>query len=217
MSVRTRGPTLVFVTTAVAACQHNVKTEFPPGLTPLEDNTIPAQSSGPYQETLKTEGHDNGDMLRVYGRGYVLAPPATVWQMAKNPQAVIALCTTDSQMVTPETDPAYELIFAVHYIVHDIVTIEWNDEWRFGTIEGTPDAPDLAMMKHQKTDGSSYITLSEGTIELASTPDPDVTDLAFIEHINAIGGGDSDLAGAMQRQFGAIVAFSHGMPLPACK
>lgn len=215
--MRVRGPTLVLVAIAATGCQHSVKTEFPAGLTPLEDNTIPPQASGPYDETLKTEGHDSGDVLRVYGRGYVLAPPAMVWQMAKNPQAVIALCTTDSQMVTPETDATYELIFAVHYVVHDFVTIEWNDEWRFGTIDGTPEAPELAMMKHQKTDGSSYISLSEGTIELAATPDdPNVTDLAFIEHLDAIGGGDSDLVTAMQRQFGAIVAFTHGMAMPAC-
>ncbi len=198
------------------ACQHDVKSAFPPGLTPLEEDTIPAQASGPYGEMLQTEAHDAA-YVRVYGRGYVLAPPATVWQMVKNPQAVIAVCTTDHQTVTPEDDPQYEFSFLVDYVVNNVVTVEWHDEWRFGTIDGTPDAPELAMMKHQKTDGSSYISLSEGTIELSPAPgDPDVTDLAFVEHLDAISGGDSDVIKAMQHQFASMVAVTHGTAIPPC-
>jgi hypothetical protein len=200
----------------VAACQSNVNTPFPPGLEPLEDNPVPTQQGGARTETLVTQAMDS-DYIHVYGRGYVLAPPAAVWLAAKTPQVMVARCSTDSQTITANDDPSYEFSFTVHYVVHEVITVEWNDQWRYGTVEGTPEDPMLAMMRHQKTDGSDLITLSEGTVEVNETDDPNVTELAFVEHLNASGGGDSDVIKGVQNNYNAMVASSHGNPIPACQ
>ena len=100
-------------------------------------------------------------------------PPATVWAAAKSPAPNMAICSTDQQMVTENNDPAYEYSFLVHYTVNNILTVEWDDQWRFGTIV---DEPFLGMIKHQKTQGSDFITLSEGTIDFVSD-DPRVIEV----------------------------------------
>ena len=200
----------------LGACQSNVTTPFPPGLEPLEDNPVPVQQGGARTETLVTQAMDS-DYIHVYGRGYVLASPATVWLAAKTPQVMVARCSTDSQTITPNDDSSYEFSFTVHYVVHELITVEWNDQWRYGTVEGTPDDPMLAMMRHQKTDGSDIISLSEGTVEVNATDDPDVTELAFVEHLDASGGGDSDVIKGVQNNYNAMVAASHGNAIPPCQ
>ena len=201
--------------TIVGACQDNVSTPFPPGLEPLEINPIPSQPSGPYTEELSISSEEN-PIIKIYARGYVLLPPAIVWAAAKTPDANVAACTTSEQFVTPNSQPEYEFSFAVHYKVHNILTVEWDDQWRFGTIAGTADAPGQAMIKHQKVQGSDFITFSAGTIELSATADPNVTELAFVEHLDAIGGGPEDVRKGVRQNYQALVAVAHGQPIPPC-
>src|SRR5262249_32335066 len=118
---------------ACAACQSDVNTPFPPGLEPLEDNAVPEQQGGAYTEVLRTSADDT-DYIHIYARGYVLVAPGVLWAAAKNPDANVAVCSTDQQIVTPNDQPEYEYSFVVHYIVNNVVTVEWDDQWRFGTI-----------------------------------------------------------------------------------
>ena len=203
-----------------AGCQSDVTTPFPPGLEPLEDNIVPVQQGGDRTETLRTASTDNNSEIAIYGRGYVLVDPMTVWAASKNPDADDAKCSTDSQTVMPNNDPAYEYSFLVHYVVNNILTVEWDDQWRWGTIvPGTGSgsaALFFGMIKHQKTQGSSFVELSEGTIQVTATDDPNVTELAFVEHLKAAGGGVSDVLKGVQHNYDALVAVSHGNPIPAC-
>jgi len=193
----------------VAGCQSNVNTPFPPGLEPLEDNPVMLTTVA---EGLVTQTTDH-PYVKIFGRGYVLAPPATVWAAAKAPGPNMAVCSTDQQAVTENNDPAYEYSFLVHYTVNDILTVEWDDQWRFGTVD---DMPFLGMIKHQKTQGSDFISLSEGTIEVTETDDPNVTELSFVEHLDATSAGISDVLKGVQHNYDALVAVSHGNPVPAC-
>jgi hypothetical protein len=203
---------------ATSACQDNVATPFPAGLEPLEDNLVPVQQGGERTETLRTDSTDDNDEIEIYGRGYVLVDPMTVWAASKNPDANDAACSTNAQMVMPNNDPAYEFSFLVHYVVNNILTVEWDDQWRWGTIEpGTGSGSQFfGMIKHQKTQGSSFIELSEGTIQVTATDDPNVTELAFVEHLQAAGGGVSDVLKGVQHNYDALVAVSHGNPIPPC-
>ena len=75
---------------------------LPARLEPLEDNPVPVQQDAPYSETLALQT-DTTDYLKAYGIGYVLLDPGTVWAMVKNPQAMVAVCTTTTQTITPAT------------------------------------------------------------------------------------------------------------------
>jgi hypothetical protein len=198
----------------LAACQDNVATPFPPGLEPLDDNQVPDSSE--VTEVLRHETVSSGP-INVHGRGYVLVAPGTLWALTKQPEAMIARCSTTEQRVTVDTDGAYEFSFLVHYIVRDILTVEWDDQWRYGVIEGTVDDPELGMIRHQKTQGSDFIDVSEGTIQVLATDDPDVSELAFVEHLEAVSGGADDVLAGMQNNYDALVALAHGAAIPACR
>jgi hypothetical protein len=202
-----------FLLAVTAGCQSNIKTPFPPGLEPLEDN--PVVLGDTFAEGLVTQTASS-PYVKIYGRGYVLVSPATLWAAAKSPAPNVAKCSTDVQTEDIANDPRYEYSFLVHYTVNNILTVQWDDQWRFGTIEGTPDAPTLAMIRHQKTQGSSFITLSEGTIELDATSDPDVSELSFVEHLDATSAGISDVLKGVQHNYDSLVAVGHGNPVPAC-
>jgi hypothetical protein len=202
---------LVLLVALAAACQHDIKTPFPPGLEPLETNPVPEQTA-PYTETLAT-ATGSGSEVQVYAVGYVLADPATVWAATQTPEAVAATCTTDAQTYTVDNEPQYEFSFLVAYTVNDVLTVQWNDQWRYGTIDPEPF---FGMIKHQKTDGSSFITTSEGTIEVTATDDPNATELAFVEHLQAIAGSSDDVIESTTHVFDSIVALSHGGVIPPC-
>ena len=194
----------------LAACQDNITTLFPAGLEPLENNKVAEQPDGPFVEKLRTATDDSG-YIHVYGRGFVLVPPTELWAAAKHPEPNVSVCKTDENMVTEGNQPEYEYSFLVHYIVNDILTVEWDDQWRFGTIDET-----LAMIRHQKVQGSDFIDLSEGTIQVLATTDPNVSELAFVEHLDATMATTGDVIQGVQHNYDALVAAAHGMPLPPC-
>lgn len=207
---RTAGPAVL-----LGACLGNSATEFPPGLEPLEDNTAPAQAAGAISEQLALINGDAG-YLFVHGRGYLTVPPAAVWSAIQDAELLSSSCRIDSWSVTEHIDLAYTYSFLVHNEVDDLVTVAWDEEWRFGVVLGTEAAPKLGMVRYQKTYGSDFISLLEGSIQVLATERPDVTELQFIEHLDAVGGGHSDLRSSMQRRFDSLQAVVRGGTPPAC-
>jgi hypothetical protein len=195
---------------SLGGCQDDIETPFPAGLEPLEDNKLAANPDGPFVEELRVMS-SNTDMIRVYARGFVLAPIDQVWEASKNPEANVAKCSTTTQTITPDNETQYESSFLVHYVVNDILTVEWDDQWRYGRI-----TPELGMIKHQKVQGSDFISLSEGTIQVLATSDPGVTELSFVEHLEAIQATASDVVEGVQHNYDALVAVAHGNPIPPC-
>lgn len=207
--------TIVLALVSLSGCQDDVATPFPPGLEPLEDNRVP-DATGVPTETLRSTQGSSGDTDQTHGRGFVFVDPATLWALTKDPLAMVARCRTDAQTVTPGADPAYELDYVVHYTVNEILTVEWDDQWRYGIIEGTPDAPVLGMIRHQKIQGSDFINVSEGTIQVLATDDPNISEVAFVEHLDAISGNADDLLEGMQDNYARLVALAHDLPRPSC-
>jgi len=205
----------LLVVAVLAGCQDDISTPFPPGLEPLSDDAVPLDLDGTVVEQLTTSSK-NTDYIRAYGRGFIFESPAVVYDAAHDPQVMIAVCSTTSQTITFGNDPAYELSFLVHYFVDDILNVEWDDQWRGDTITGTLDAPELVMIKHQKVQGSDFITLSEGTVELLATDDPGITEIRFVEHLDAVSAGVGDVISGMQSNYDRLLAVAHGGALPPC-
>ena len=185
-------------------------TPFPPGLEPFEDNPVAAHPDGPFTEGLRIESSDS-DIIRVYARGFVTVPIDEMWTGAKSPAPNVSTCSTTEQQVTDHNEAQYEYSFLIHYIVRDILTVEWDDQWRYGRI-----TPELGMIKHQKVQGSDFITLSEGSIQVLATADPNVAELSFVEHLDAIQATAGDVVQGVQHNYDALVAVAHGQPIPPC-
>jgi hypothetical protein len=203
-------PVALLLVVALGACQDDVSTPFPEGLEPFEDNVLPPQPDGPFVEELRIMSTQT-DIVRVYARGFVQVPFDTMWEAAKAPGPNVSECKTSEHVITEGNEPQYEASFLIHYVVHDIVTVEWDDQWRFGRI-----TDELGMIKHQKTQGSDFITLSEGSIQVLATTDPGVIELSFVEHLDAISATGADVVEGVQHNYDALVATAHGNPIPRC-
>jgi hypothetical protein len=154
--------------------------------------------------------------IRVYGRGFVFAPPLAVWTAAQDPVVMIARCSTTTQSVTLDIGAPFAVSFVVHYFVDDVLDVEWDDQWRGDVVLGTAELPQLALLKHQKIRGSDFIDLSEGTVAIFDTPDPNVTELRFVEHLDALAGGSADVIAGMQHNYDRLVSAAHGGSIPPC-
>jgi hypothetical protein len=205
----------VWVLGLLAGCFGNETTSFPPGLEPLEDNTAPEQD-GAIEQRLELVDGDNGSWAWVHGRGYLLAAPGEVWETMKDPELMATICSTDSHGVETDVEPDYEHSFQLSYFVDDVINIEWDELWRYGTIEGTPEEPGLGMVRYQKVWGSELIYTLEGSIQLHATDDPSVTELQLIEHLAAAGGDISDIRLSMQQRFDSVIAVLAGGVAPPC-
>lgn len=199
----------------LGACWGNTTTAFPAGLEPLEDNEAPAQD-GDYTETLEFAAGEKPSYTWVHGRAYFLETPATVWAAIKDGELLADNCSTPTFSVETVDDPDYELALVVSYFVDDIINVSWDEDWRFGTVEGTPEAPELAMIRYQKVFGSELIQLIEGSLQVLATDDPEVTELALIEHVAAAGGTADDMRLSMQHRFESLLAVIRGDELPPC-
>jgi hypothetical protein len=198
-----------------AGCQDDIVTEFPDGLEPLEDNAVPPITAVAPVEQLATRRGEDGYKW-VHGRGVVLAPPATVWALAKDADLMASVCDTDRHTIALGPEPQYEYGFEIHYEVDQIVTVAWDEVWRYGTVDGTPAAPSLAIVRYQKVFGSDFITTLEGSIELLARPDAGQTELQFIEHLDAFGGSADQMEASMKRRFALLAAAAHGTAPPGC-
>ena len=196
------------------ACQDDVATGFPDGLEPLEDNTAPALHSGGSVEGILFTGFDNDPKI-LHGRGVILASPARVWAAAKDPEHLAARCETDRHTVELGLEPQYELSWEFHYEVDEVLTVAWDELWRFGTIEGRPDAPTLAMIRYQKVFGSDFISLIEGSIQIRAAEGGN-TEVQLIEHLSAIRGSLDVMRGSMRQRYLTLAAVAHDQPVPAC-
>ncbi len=205
---------LAVLVLVLAACQEDITTVFPDGLEPLETNTAPEPQAGAGVEELLLVS-TSGDPKVVHGRGLVFAPPGVVWAAAKNSEALAAKCSTDRHSAMIGIEPQYEYGWKIHYEVDQVITVAWDELWRFGTVTGTPDAPELAMIRYQKVFGSDFITLIEGSI-LMRAAEEGHTELEFIEHLSAFQGSVDDMKSSMTQRYRTLVELGHGRAIPNC-
>lgn len=209
LGVRSLG--LVLLTVVVTGCQDDITTPFPEGLEPLDDDAKAGAIDAPVEEELVTTAVDDDGFVKVYGKAYLFASLADVWEAAQVPEALIARCNTNAQTIVQVPDEMFTLSFDVSYRVDNILTVEWTDRWR-----GEYVGDSRVMLKHQKIMGSDFIDISRGTIQLLATDDENVTEIQFVEHLQAISGGIDEVVKGTVDTYAAIRAVVQGEPIPSC-
>ncbi len=205
----------LLIALALVGCQDDISTPFPSGLEPFPDDAENQTLDGTVVEALSVTSTAE-PIIMAYGRGFIFAPPAEVYALSHDPEVMLAACSTTSHSVVAENEPNYELSFLVSYFVDNIVNVEWDDQWRGDVVVGTLEDPELVMIKHQKTEGSDFISLSEGTVQLLSTEDPAITEVRFVEHLDALMASEGDVIAGMQSNYDRMLAIAHANPLPPC-
>jgi hypothetical protein len=188
------------------ACHHEL--EFPDGLEPLEENLAPPpEGSEDWPETLSlVSGED--DFNWTHGRGYVREAVETVIAAVEDPDVGVDRRRVASWDVEMDTEPEYDVSYAVHTVVEDIVTVEYDLAWRHGIV-----SDGVLGTRWQKTEGDALIDLIEGSLVTAETVNG-VTEVQFIYHLQAPMTSTEDTEQYVSDFYASILAVAHGEPLP---
>lgn len=200
----------------LGGCFGNEVTEFPPGLDPLGENDLagPGTEADPTPEAIELEATSGGRFDVLLGRGYIHAPIVEAWRALRDPVVSVDRRTTSEWSSEPVPDHPYDDSYLVHHVAHHIVTVEWTTTWRHGVVEGTADAPELIAIRWQKTDGSTAISVIEGSILLRPVGAGAVTEVELVYHVRTLGADRDTQLRYLNDVFTNAVALAHGDPLP---
>ncbi|HEY7724915.1 MAG TPA: hypothetical protein VH880_06255 [Anaeromyxobacteraceae bacterium] len=149
----------------------------------------------------------------AHGRGIVRAPLAKVYAAMKLPRTSRIHSPGDLWTPTLDVEPEFPVSFQIHYVVHNVVTVEWDLLYRAGPLEGTSDAPLVAGLRYQKTCGSEHIAEQSGSLVASPLPgDPTATRLELVGWLNASGQDYTVVAGTLEDMYGNLVASLTSMP-----
>jgi hypothetical protein len=113
--------------------------------------------------------------------------------------------------VTRNTEAQYPVSFRVHNVVHDIITLEFDVDWRLGLNEAA--SPRVALGRYQKTNGTTFITLLAGSVQ-ARQIEANVTELELVRRIKSSGSGAVDAEQYLRDYYASLLARVRGQALP---
>jgi hypothetical protein len=127
----------------LAGCQSEIVSQFPDGLTAIEENTAtpPAPTATdefPEERSVLTGEDDGGAWL--HGFAYVKAPIALVWTAFKDPNVVVDRREITSFTTAFDVEDEYDVSFRCSHVVEDVVTVEFDVTWRESAVEGPAQA-----------------------------------------------------------------------------
>ena len=201
---------------SASGCFGNEVTEFPPGLEPLEENTAPipeAVDGDPYPEVFSLVRGNTPEYDWVHGRGFVKEPVDVVYDILTTPDVAVDERAVSRWSVMLDTEPEYERSFLLHNEVDNVITVTFDVNWRFGTVEYENEEPSLISGTFQKTYGTTFISLMRGSILLRRVDDT-TSEVEFIEQINAATGGGDEIEAFIRDYSAEIILVSNGEPLP---
>jgi hypothetical protein len=206
-------------------CFGNSATMFPAGLEPWEPMNMAtppaAQPGDPYPEQItfyRTSWRDPATMRSVpsvHARAFIRAPLAAVWPAIHDPQTGRDPVSSHGfRVVEWATEPMYAFSYKTYVLVHNVIELEWNVNWRHGVVEGTLDAPRVVSARWQKTWGSDAIRALEGSLVARVAPnDPNVTALEYQYHLDSVASGHDTIEGYLRVIYGRTRDRAHGVPL----
>ncbi len=214
----------------VAGCGANTTSEFPvaDGFKPLESqgnqlwpdlatNTLPAFTSGP--GTPHGTGQSYYD---AWGHAYVPYPLSAVWAALQDPRTShIHVPSGGTVTPIPGVEGAlFPLSFRIDYTSPTGIPltpdVDWEITYRGGALQGsiaTPADIDSATtpteigLRFQKTWGTPHIQIESGSLVASLVPNsnPPVTQVEFIDWLQADTQGQSDVEGTVNDMYNNLV------------
>jgi hypothetical protein len=105
----------------------------------------------------------------------------------------------DKMGVTEELDPHYLLRQKVHFEIDPfpLVTVEWDEQWAYTLLAGTPEKPTKILISYEKVDGTSHIKHLCGNILITQT-DAQNSHLVFYEEAQATNQSQGDAVSGLK-------------------
>lgn len=182
---------------------------FPSDLTPLEENlsTWPTDQS---EDVIVVGGESEEGYYWAHARGYVHSSIENTWEALQDPAVNVDRRRVDEWTVTELYEPEYDISYVIHYVVNDIVTIEYDVQWRHGAL-GTPDSPEKVGIRFIKSDGSSYIESMIGSILIWE--ENGITLFEAEEHLDAILVSEEEPIQYLTDLYHDVLSYTKGDPL----
>jgi hypothetical protein len=187
---------------------------FPAGLAALATNTAPLPDDE--SETFHTVSGEEYEYDWVHGQGYIHASLADVWLAFQDLEVVVDRAAVHEYDFTGESDAAFDVSFQVHNLIYDLVTVEYERDWRESVVAGTIDAPEVVGIRFEKletTEGLDVIPLMVGSVILTETDDGN-THLDIVEEMIALQRGPEPILQYIEDLYDDARAFSKGETLP---
>ena len=102
---------------------------------PYSEMLIDVPSSGYENENWVSSSQDEGDYAWAQGRGYIHGSIEDVWEKLRLPEVFINHEEVVEYDITDVVPPDYDYHFIVHNRSENIVNVEFENEWRHGSLE----------------------------------------------------------------------------------
>ena len=180
----------------LTGCMAPSELVVPAGLEALAPMRLdaPELQNGQYAEDFDVlSGEETDSQGEVFGwaqgRGYLYASTHKVWQEIRNPDVYINHGDVTSYEVEEHSSLEYDYLYSVWNYVENIVTVEFENEWRHGLIFGEKEAPEHIAVRWEKVSGTDFILSLNGSIQIYDrgvlddgTP---VSEIQVIEHLQS--------------------------------
>lgn len=186
-------------------------TQFAAGLDPLEENT--AEWPASLVEDVQTNMGDSGSFYWAHARGYVHQDIAVVYPCLR--EDMVNADRREVEIWTREEDveEGYEFSYQLHFLVENIIDLEFTDTWRHGSIQDEDGQISELRTRWKMTEGNEFMFLKEGSI-VSAIPEAGWTSLEFVGHLDAAQRDEQTMASYLVDVFADIVACAHGEPYP---
>jgi hypothetical protein len=203
----------------IAGCNQDVKSPFPEGLEPLEANRASWPSGSGYPEELScvsgsAEEAELGAYTWVHCKTYVNHSIEEVFEAYQMPRVVTDRRAVNEVSFTWDVEPEYEVSYKVSNTVDDIVTVEFDNVWRHGDVDGYEDVFTEAGSRWQKTFGSEIIELLRGSI-FTTEIDEENTGLEIVLHQKTLQEDEPFMMQYLRDLQADILAATDGDALPS--
>lgn len=200
-----------------SGCNQDIKTPFPEGLTPLEANKASwpgSTSSGSLSFATGTaEDADVGEYTWMHARGYVQAPIEDVYEALRTPRVNVDRRKVNDFSVDWDVEPEYTYSYRIANTVEDIITVEYDVNWRHGEIDLDEDVDFEVGSRWQKTFGSEVIELMRGSVHTLEI-DSNTTALELVLHQKSLQDDEPLVRGYLSDFYDDIQATTSGASLP---
>lgn len=198
----------------LSGCFSDTVTPFPEGLEPWEELTLLPPEGTPgneYPEQLAVSSTKRPDYHSVQGAAYLPFDLESVYAAMREPEVTVDHARVDRYTIVSDVEPQYDHSHVIHNEVDDIITVDFDVNWRFGT-EQLGDETQRAAGRWQKTRGTQFITTLRGSV-IATPIERNVTMIQVLMQLDAAAEGDGPAKAFVHDYHNNIRATLRGEPI----
>ena len=201
----------------VPACGGNTSDQFAPGLDPLDAESRAAVPTLPddrsISDAINLVSDSAGGVNRVHATALVRLPLSALWEAMREPEVCVDRRQVTRWTVERNVEPEYQHSHRIRNVVDSTITVEFDNTWRYGVVEGTKEDPLAVAGRYQKTWGTTFIDLLAGSVSVHKV-DAETSRVVLMEHLKAFGQDARTAESTVRDFYASLLARARMQPLP---